>query len=377
MLLSHLPDFALERWFARWEFAAPYTLCSSDVEGWPMRELLDLADDQTRALWDNLGLGYTESAGHPLLREAIARQYESIAPEQTLVFSGAEEAILVALSVLLSAGDRAIVTWPGYQSLYDVARGAGADVDPWELHESDGWEPDLDALRRLVRPTTRVIVVNFPHNPTGALPDRATFEAIVEIARDAGAWLFSDEVYRGLEYDRADRLPAAADRYERALSLGVMSKAFALAGLRIGWIACQDTGLLARLASRKDYTTICSSAPSEILSLIALRSAGRVLARSRAIVDANLPLLDRFFAEHTARVRWVRPRAGAIAFPRLTGLGDRWRVDAASARLVDEEGVLILPGTLFGHGGNNFRLGFGRRNMPEALARFESFLSRG
>lgn len=369
-MLGQLPDFRLERYFARWEFTAPYLLCASDIEGLKLPELLSLSDAETAALWADLSLGYTESTGLPLLRREIATMYESVAREDVLVFAGAEEAILVGLGSVLGRGDHAIVTWPCYQSLEGVARGAGADVSRWELRDTEGWRPDPDALRALVRPNTRLIVVNFPHNPTGALPDRASWDAIVSIARDAGAWLYSDEVYRGLEYDPADRLPAAVDCYERGLSLGVMSKVWALAGLRIGWLACRDATLRHRIATRKDWTTICSSAPSEVLALMGLRARTTIVERNLAIIQRNLALLDRFFELHGDRLHWTRPRVGCIGFPRLIGEA----VDGFAERLVEQEGVLLLPGSNYAHAGNHFRVGFGRRNMPEALARLERFM---
>ena len=171
-----LADFELERYFARWEFEARYLLCASDVQGYPMADLLALADDETRALWADLRLGYGESTGHPLLRREIASLYDTIEPDEVLTFAGAEEAIFCLLNVLVGPGDHAIVTWPGYQSLYEVARAAGADVTLHELREDAGWALDLDLLRRQVTPATRLIVVNAPHNPTGMLPDRATYD---------------------------------------------------------------------------------------------------------------------------------------------------------------------------------------------------------
>lgn len=369
-----IADFALERYFARWEFNARYLLCASDVEGYPMAELLGLADDETRALWDGLALGYTESTGHPLLRREIASLYETIEFDEVLTFAGAEEAVFCLMNVLLGPGDHAIVTWPGYQSLYEVARAAGAQVTLHELHETNGWAIDLDVLRRQVTPTTRLIVVNLPHNPTGMLADRGTFDGLVALANETGAQMLVDEVYRGLELDPGDQLPTGADATTRGISLGVMSKSFALAGLRIGWLATHDRDLLDRVARFKDYTTICSSAPSEILAIIALRARGRVLERSRAIVTRNLDHLDGFFDDWADRFTWVRPRAGSIGYPRLTVPGVR--IDDWAAELVESEGVLLLPASQFGHPGNHFRLGFGRQNLPEALARLEAFAER-
>src|SRR5690242_4838242 len=307
-----IPEFELERFFARHEFAVRHLLCASDVEGWRMADLLALADDESRALWDGLTLGYTEAPGHPLLRAEIASMYETIAPDEVLTFSGAEEAIFVAASVLLGPGDHAIVTWPAYQSLHEVARSTGADVTLHELRASEGWAIDVDRLRAQVTPRTRLIVVNVPHNPTGMLPDEATYREIAAIAAEAGATLFSDEVYRFLELDPATRLPAGADVGPHGVSLGVLSKSFAMAGLRIGWLATHDRRLLDAAARYKDYLTICSSAPSEILALIALRARDAVLRRSRAIVEPNLALLDGFFDRQAAHLEWVRPRGGSI-----------------------------------------------------------------
>jgi aspartate/methionine/tyrosine aminotransferase len=369
-----IADFELERYFARWEFAVEHVLCASDVQGYPMADVVALADPEARALWDGLTLGYTESTGHPLLRREIASMYDGLAAEDVLVFAGAEEAIFCLTNVLMGPETHAIVTWPGYQSLYEVARATGAEVSLHELHEADGWALDVDRLRTQITAQTRLIVINAPHNPTGMQPDRTMFDALVAIADEAGATLLVDEVYRDLEFDPADRLPAAAEASPRGVSVGVMSKSFAMAGLRIGWLATRDRDLLARCAAFKDYTTICSSAPSEVLALIGLRARDVVLARSRGIVAANLERLDAFFDAWSDRFTWVRPRAGSIGFPRLTVPGVS--IDTWAAELVEAEGVLLLPGSQFGVGGNHFRLGFGRTDMPVALDRLEAFATR-
>lgn len=375
---SPIPPFKLERYFARWEFTAPYLLCSSDVQGYRMSDLLALADEETRALWENLSLGYTETAGHPLLRAEIARLYAAAAAEDVLTFAGAEEAVYIAMRVLLRPGDHVVVTFPGYQSLYEIAAASGAEVSRLELHPTPAergtleWRLDLDELRALLRPNTRLVVVNFPHNPTGALPDRATWDALIETVREAGCWLFSDEVYRLLEYDPADRLPAAVDVYEKALSLGVMSKPFGLAGLRVGWLACRDRDLLAELVSYKDYTTICSSAPSEILALIALRAKEQVLARSLEIIRGNLARVEDFMQRHADFFEWLPPQAGSICFPRWRG---RQTVEQFCEELVQREGVLLLPSAVYDYPSSHFRLGLGRTNLPEALARLERYLA--
>lgn len=368
-----IADFALERYFARWEFAVRHVLGASDVEALSLAEVLELADDESRELWRSLRLGYTESPGHPLLRAEIAGLYEHVAPDDVLVFAGAEEAIFCLANVAVGAGDHAIVTWPGYQSLYEVARAAGSEVTLHELRAEDRWALDVDRLIGTFRPGTRLVVVNAPHNPTGMLPTHREWRELVDACAARDIRLVADEAYRFLELDPDDRLVAGADTSPSGVSIGVMSKSFAMAGVRIGWLATRDRALLARCAAFKDYTTICSSAPSEVLALMALRARETVLARSRSIVERNLEQLDHFFESWSGTFEWVRPRGGSIGLPRLASPVD---VDAFCAGLVEEEGVLLVPGTVFGHAGNHFRLGFGRTDLPDALERLDGYARR-
>ncbi len=365
-----IAEFALERYFAKWEFVARYNLCASDVEALSMTELLAMADSEARQRWQTLKLGYTESLGLPVLREEIASLYSGLGPNHVITFAGAEEGVFLTMHALLGAKDHVVVVWPAYQSLHEVARSIGAEVTLVPLDPKD-WSLDVDAVAAAMRPNTKVVVVNSPHSPTGAQLSPEQLSRLIAIAELHGAHLFSDEVYRFLEF-RAPRLAPAADLSARGISLGVMSKAFGLAGARIGWIATRDSALRARVAALKDYTTICGSAPSEILALIALRARDRLIERSQSILRPNLTLLDSFFERNEERFEWVRPRAGSVAFPRLID-GD---VNQFAAELVETEGVLILPGTQFGYPGNYFRLGFGRKDMPEALERMERFATR-
>lgn len=364
-----LEPFALERFFAKHEFSVRFNLAASEVEGLALDELLAMADADTSRRWRELTLGYTESAGLPALRAEIAA-LDGLTADDVLVCAGAEEAIFLALNALLDEGGHAVVVWPAYQSLHSVARATGASVTLVELREEAGWRLDLAELQAALRPSTRVVAVNFPHNPTGAHLSAAELAALVALCEARGITLLSDEVYRFLERAPADRLPAAASLGDRAVSVGVMSKSFALAGLRIGWLATHDRTLLARAATLKDYTTICNAAPSEILALIALRARERVLARSQAIVAANVALARTFFARHADCFHWVEPRAGSVAFPRLRrGDASAW-VD----RLIAEEGVLLLPGAEFGGWHAHFRIGLGRRGLDEGLVRIERFM---
>jgi len=364
-----IADFALERYFARWEFAVRHVLCASDVEPLSLVEALALADDDARRRWETLGLGYTESAGLPALRGEIAGLYPTLGADDVLTFAGAEEGVFIAMHALLTAGDHAVVVWPAYQSLFEIARSIGASITFVPLDPRD-WSLDVDAVAAAMRPNTRVIVVNFPHSPTGAQLAPVQFARLVAIAELHGAHLFSDEVYRFLEHDRAP-LPPAASASPRGISLGVMSKAFGMAGVRIGWLATTDAALRARLAALRDYTTICNSAPSEILALIGLRARAPLIDRAHQVLTSNLALLDEFF-DRSSRFTWVRPRAGSVCFPALVD-GD---IERFAAELVERAGVLLLPSSQFGMAGNHFRVGFGRRDMPVALERLSEFVER-
>lgn len=361
--------FALERYFARHEFSARYLLGSSDPEALTVSELLALDPEQAERL-PGLGLGYTEPAGDPELRRQIARLYETVAEDRILVFSGSEEPIYAFFQVALDPGDHVIVHTPAYASHLEIPRALGANVEPWPADPTRGWALDPEDLRRRLRTDTKVILVSVPHNPTGFLPDGDAWQEILNIARNAGVWLFSDEVYRGLEHDPTQRLPAACDRYERAVSLSGLSKSFGLAGLRLGWIATHDRELLRRLASFKDYLTICNAAPSEFLGRLALEHAEHLWARHRSRLRANVAHLTAFFQRQAAHFAWEPPRAGTTTLARLRRGNARDFCD----RLVADTGVLLIPSGFFGMDDDHLRFGYGRANLPEALAKLEAWL---
>jgi aspartate/methionine/tyrosine aminotransferase len=365
-----LQPFKLERYFAQYEFNVPYLLSSSDCEAYSIQELLALepgAAEKFQKVW----LGYTESAGDPELRREIANLYETIQPLETLVFAGAEEAIFTFMSVALEPGDHIIVHYPCYQSLFEVAASLGCEVTRWEADPDENWELDVEFLWNAVKPNTRAIVINCPHNPTGYLMSREKFERVANFARELGLLLFSDEVYRLLEHNPTDRLPAACDIYPDAVSLGVMSKSLGLPGLRIGWIATHNRRIFGKMAAFKDYLTICNSAPSEFLATLGLRQKDVIVERNREIVRQNLQLLDEFFGRHGQLFSWARPRAGSIAFPRLNIERD---IEEIARDLAEKAGVMLLPSTTYDYGNRHFRLGFGRKNMPEALAKFDEYV---
>jgi aspartate/methionine/tyrosine aminotransferase len=363
-------EFHLERYMSLYEFSARYSLASSDCESFPLAEVVSWADDECRGLWDGLTLGYTESPGLPQLRSEIAGTYDDVAADDILEVVP-EEGILIAMTVLLEPGDHVIVTHPGYQTLYGIAEGLGCDVTYWQPIEEQGWRFDPAFVRDALRPTTRLIVANFPHNPTGYLPTGAEYQELLDIAAEAGAYLFSDEMYRGLEQDSGTRLPSAVERYGRAVTLSGMSKTYSLPGLRVGWLATRDRELYARLAAYKDYTTICAGAPSEILALIGLRERERIITRNLRTISGNLDLLEAFAAARPGLLGLVRPRAGSICFARLSAAEGAL---AFCRRLVEEAGALVLPSAVFGYGDAHVRFGLGRTAFGEGLEAFGEWL---
>ena len=364
-----IKPFYTERFFAQHEFTAPYLLCASDCESLTVDELLQL----TGASWESLGrlsLGYTESQGDPNLREQIAQMYRGVEPDQVIGLSAPEEGIFLMMHAMLNPGDEVVVLTPCYDSLVNVVEYLGCRVARWSFAEADeppggpgGWQLDLDELKQLVTGRTKLVILNFPHNPTGYLPSHDEWRAIIQIVERAGAWLFSDEMYRGLEYDPAARLSSGCDLYERAITLAGLSKTYGLPGLRCGWLALQDTALRDRILGWKDYTTICASAPSEVLALLALRVVEVLAERNRGIVKRNLALAEPFFARWRDVFRWNRPHAGSVAFVGLRRSSARDFVN----QLASEQGVMLLPSTGLGFGDGHVRFGFGRLGFSEGL----------
>jgi aspartate/methionine/tyrosine aminotransferase len=370
----YIAPFALEEFFARYEFTTPHNLCASDCETMPVAELLQIAGISINEL-GALRLGYTESQGDPVLRTAVAQTYSHVSAQQVVMLAAPEEGIYLAMRTLLEPGDEVVVLAPAYDSLLNVAGhicGVERIKKWWIRPTAAGWQLDLDELATLVTPETRMIIVNFPHNPTGYLPSAAEFGAVLEIARRQGAWLFCDEMYRGLELDGRPALPSAADQYERAITLAGLSKVHGLPGLRCGWVTMHDTDVRGRFINWKHYTTICAPAPSEFLALAALQAQSHLIARNRAIIEQNLALAGPFFARWPGLFEWRRPLAGSVA---LVGLNSPSATDTCQ-RLARDVGVLLLPSSCLGYGDKHVRFGFGRRDFGRNLVHYEDFLQK-
>jgi aspartate/methionine/tyrosine aminotransferase len=374
--VKQMRTFRLEEFMGEWEFKVRHHLTASDAQSITVEELLALGTDADREGLQKLPLSYIETWGTRDLREAVAGTYERVDADHVLAFAGAEEALYLAMLELVGPGEHAVITVPCYQAMETVTLSTGADVSPLLLRPENGWTLDLDELRGLLRPTTRLVAVNYPNNPTGYVPDEATFRALAELCDERGIRLFSDEVYRGIEVDPSRTITQAADLSETAISLNVMSKSYGLPGLRLGWLACRDRALLERMEKRKHYTTICNPSPSEFLAAVALRARDALWDRNRGIVAANRPLFADFFARWAELFDWEPPAGGCVCFPRYKG-GD---VEEFCRQLLHAEGVLVLPASMYESEiaevpRDRFRVGIGRLGLEDGLAAFDRFLS--
>ena len=371
---GELEPFELERFFAKWEFEAEHLLCCSDCEPVTMASLIQNADEECLKLWNDLALGYTMSNGSDELRREVASSLYENLKEDELNIVVPEEGIYLSMLALLKKGDHVVVTYPGYQSLYAVAKSLGCVVHYWKPR-IDGASGRCaffveDVVSVVEANPVKVVAVNFPHNPTGKTLTRAQHADLVSACERKGCHLFSDEMYRLLEYDEGSRLASAVDCYDKAVVLCGVSKSLSCPGLRIGWIASKDKSFLARLAELKDYTTICPSGPSEILALMAVRQRDRIVTKNLETIKANISALKEFCAGHAGKVAWDPPQAGSIAFPRLL-TGEP--VEAFCEGLARERSTLLLPASVYGceefTKDGRFRFGLGRENISEGLRR--------
>lgn len=367
-----IKNFKLERYFAEHEFSAKYLLSSSDSDGFELKYVLEQANTEERKLWDSMKLGYTESKGNPLLRETIL-QYYKVKNINNAVVASPGELNFISMNVLLEASDHVVTVSPCYQSLYQVVKSIGCEISYWQP-DSSNWEFDTKELEKLIQKNTKLIVLNFPHNPTGSYLKKTELEEIVRIARKHNITIFSDEMYHKLVIDDDyDELPPICDIYEKGISLWGTSKTFGLAGLRTGWLVSQDQDFLSQVVSYKDYLSICNSAPSEILTIIALNNIDKFLQPNLIKIKQNIAIFKEFAENNPIISSLVPPKAGSTSFVKLNIKESSLEF---SNQLVKETGIMTVPSEMFEHTGKYIRIGFGRENIPEILACFQDYLDK-
>lgn len=354
----------LEYWLRDYYFSTEIDIGCSGVESFSFGELRQLFNI-TPADLDSIVLRDSRTLGSPDLRTAIGDRWANGDAERVMATNGSSEAIYLIMHALLEPGDEVVVLDPAYQPLFSIAESVGCELKRWPLRFENSFRPDLSEARRLIGPQTRMIVVNFPHNPTGASLTPAEQSELIELAASAGAYLVWDAAFAEITYD-GPVLPDPGERYDRTITLGTLSKAYGLPGLRVGWcLAAPD--VLENLIRLRDYTTLHLSPLVEHVATRAIENADLLLQPRLAQARHNLELLESWAKRHQQFVSMVKPRGGVSVFMRLHDVDD---VEDFCRELADRYSVLLVPGTSFGHP-DFVRLGFGcsTQDLTEALSR--------
>jgi aspartate/methionine/tyrosine aminotransferase len=369
--MAMLPVYKLADYQA---FAAPlsrFPMGASMPAPMTLDKLLSRATQQQRDDWQNLGLAYVDSHGGIALRESIAGLYPGLDASHIQVFSGAQEAIFALYHALLAKGDSMQTITPLYEPLQTVAEYFGAEIKSVPMRAIDGhWQLDLDEWLASLMPDTRMAAINFPHNPTGSMISKLQLQMMVDQCREIGCWLFSDEVFRGLEHN-SQQLPPVASVYEKGISLGVVSKAYGLGGIRVGWIACQDQQLIQKLHRCRQFLSICSGSADELLATIAVQQHELIIKDNLDVIKHNLAWFEARLPAVSEKLEWIAPQAGCVAYPKLLAHASSRQILEA---LLREKGVMAVPGDCFRQGDAHFRVGFGRTDFKQAWEIFEAFL---
>ncbi|MGI6604667.1 MAG: aminotransferase class I/II-fold pyridoxal phosphate-dependent enzyme [bacterium] len=364
-----LAPFQVEHWLNTHELAARYNLAETDAMPFSIKELLELTGTPAEKLLD-VRLSYNPTLGSDALRELIANYYPGAAAQNVLVTTGAMEADFLLANILVEPGDSVIVQYPAYQVLFSVAEARGANIKRWELKHEEVFRPNLQHLETLIDDKTKLLVLNVPHNPTGAVISEPDLRTILSWAEDKGFWVLCDEVYHDLATRPGQVPPYARTLSPRAVSVGSMSKSYGLSGLRLGWFVGPEE-FVDKAWSWKDYTTISISPVSDFLARLALKHKAEIITRNTAIARANWELLVAWFERWQSIVSYVPPQAGVLCFPKLK-LANCSGTDFCQGAF-DKEGVLLVPGEAFGQPGH-FRIGFG--GDPAAFKEGLAALSR-
>ncbi|WNC14328.1 aminotransferase [Brevibacillus brevis] len=337
--------FSVEEWMNAYEMSATYNIAETCVDSLTLEELVTMdgtnPDEFFRSLYSKK-LTYGHIEGSPEFRQLVAGLYTSIEPHNVLVMNGGIGANFLVFYSLVQPGDHVVSVHPTYQQIYEVPASFGATVDLLKLRPENNFLPDLDELRSLVRSNTKLICINNPNNPSGAVMERDILEQIVEIARSCGAYVLCDEVYRNLLQDDDADVPSIADLYEKGISTSSVSKALSLAGLRLGWIAAPQE-VIAECMKHRDYTTISCGMLDDILAVHALKNYDNILKRNRKIVRDNLAILDEW-VKNEPLFSYVKPRAGTTALL-------KYDLPVPSVTfctgLLANTGAFLTPGTCF------------------------------
>ena len=363
--------FETEEYFGKYEFTQPYLLSASDCESVDIAKLIQLGGGSVEDFL-RTQLGYPEMPGSALIRREISSLYRSITEDQILVLGSPIEGIYLTMRSLLEKGDHVVVLSPAYDALYNVANHISGNVSRWFLlNDGEKWSLDFERLEILLGQKAKLLVFNFPHNPTGFYPNRVELEKILEIAARHGVRVLSDEMYRGLEYESERRLESVADLFEQAITLAGASKSLGLPGLRFGWLIVKDQTQYRELLNFKSYTSMCSTQAGEYLGLMAVRSYSKLVAKNLEIIERNMLVADVFFKRWQNRLTWLKPMAGSVSVVKV----NEPSAELFCHDLASKFGVVLLPIKFMGYEDQYFRIGLGRANFGMCVDVFEKALN--
>lgn len=369
----NIKPFKVEEWMNKWEVGAKYNIAETCVDSISIDQLFELTGENKQEFLQKMSarrLSYGDIEGMPELREGIASLYKTIKPENIIPVHGAAGANHHVFYSLIEPGDEVISIMPTYQQLYSIPESFDAKVKILQLTKDNGYLPDLDSLKKLVTDKTKMICINNPNNPTGALMSEEILKEIVEIAKSADAWILCDEVYRHLTQEDSYS-PSIADLYEKGISVGSMSKVFSLAGLRLGWIATHDTNAIKSFLSHRDYNLISCGMIDEMIASIALKNKDKLLKRNLTIVRENLEILDNWVKQEK-HVNYIKPKAGTTALI-------YYDLDIPSVQFCEEmyktTGAFVTPGDCF-EMPQSMRIGYayGKQDLINGLKAISEFI---
>lgn len=370
-----IPRFGVEEWLNVWENDAVYDIAGSSIASLTLEEILKLGNITTEHFFNEIykkKMNYGWIEGSPDFKEEVSKLYKNVISEQILQTNGATGANLLAFYALIEPGDHVISLYPTYQQLYDIPSSMGAEVEFWETHEERNWLPDINELRDLIRPNTKMICINNANNPTGAVMEEGMLKKLVDIARECGAYILSDEVYKPLEHNL--KVPAIVDLYEKGISTNSLSKTYSVPGIRVGWVA-SNLEVIEIIKKYRDYTMICDGVIDDYLAVCVLRNKDAVLERNRKLVETNLEIVKEWVAKEP-KVNLVFPKHVSTSFIHLD---IPMEIEEFCIKLLKEKGVLLMPGNRFGISGHA-RLGYcadtetlknGLKNLSEFLSKFK------
>ncbi|HFI0587520.1 TPA: aminotransferase [Streptococcus suis] len=367
-----LPRFDVEEWLNVHENSAIYDIAGVSISSLTLEKLFTLSGTNPEDFYEKLQgtkLNYGWIEGSPAFKNSVSQLYTGVKPEQILQTNGATGANLLVLYSLIEPGDHVISLYPTYQQLYDIPKSLGAEVDLWQIEEENGWLPDLEKLRQLIRPNTKMICINNANNPTGAVMDRAYLEELAEIAGEVGAYILSDEVYRS--FSELD-VPSIIEVYDKGIAVNSLSKTYSLPGIRIGWVAA-NLEVTDILRDYRDYTMICAGVFDDLVAQLALAHYQEILERNRRILEKNLAILDQWI-ENEPLVSYIRPAVVSTSFVKIAV---DMPMEDFCLQLLQEYGVLLVPGNRFERDGY-VRLGFACEQdiLIKGLEKLSQFLRR-